>query len=74
MNICEVCTKAVTGPPVRVGACEFPFYIHDECRPAMAEVASSIEAMCAWSASQPDGLLHLGSWTSDHNAVQERTS
>lgn len=62
MNLCEVCARPVTTRAVRVGACEFPFYIHDQCRPAMAAVAGAIEEMCAWSAVQPEGLLDLGSW------------
>jgi len=73
MNLCEVCTRPVGDKAVRVGACEFTFYIHDECHPAMAAVARAIEEMCAWSATQPDGLLNLGSWESAHDETLERT-
>lgn len=60
-------------PPRGSGACEFAFYIHDDCRPAMAAVAATIEEMCAWSATQPDGLVYLGSWESAHDETLERT-
>jgi len=73
MNLCEVCARPVAAKAVRVGACEFAFYIHDECRPAMEAVTGAIEEMCAWSATQPDGLLYLGSWESAHDEPLETT-
>jgi len=73
MNLCEVWARPVAAKAVRVGACEFAFYIHDDCRPAMAAVAATIEEMCAWSATPPDGLLYLGSWESAHDETLERT-
>jgi len=42
----------VAAKAVRVGACEFGVYIHDECGPALAVVAATIEEMCTWSATQ----------------------
>ena len=53
--------------PVRVGACEFPFYVHDGCMEAMGPLAEEIAVMCAAAAPevQPEGLLWLGSWDSD---------
>jgi hypothetical protein len=74
MNLSEVCPRPSSTEPLRVDAGEFPFSIHDDCRSWMSAFASSIEAMCAWPASQPDRLLNLGSWSSARNAAQERTS
>ena len=73
MNLSEVCTQPSSTDPLRVDGGEFPYFIHDDCRTSTSAFASSIEAMCAWPASQPDGLLNLGSWPSAPNAAQERT-
>ena len=53
--------------PVRVGACEFPFHVHDGCMEAMGPLAEEIAVMCAAAApeEQPEGLLWLGSWDSE---------
>lgn len=62
--LCEVCSQPM--PPgssvLRVGACEFPFYVHDECRDLLGPIAEEIAVMCASAEEQPDGLLWLGSW------------
>ena len=64
--VCEVCAQAMPAEaqPVRVGACEFPFHVHEECLSAMGPVAEEITQMCAAAApeEQPEGLLWLGSW------------
>lgn len=62
--LCEVCAKPMPAGsrPRRVGACEFPFNVHDECVEQMGPIAAEVEEMCAWSADQPEGLLYLGSW------------
>ncbi len=64
--LCEVCSQPMpaVSQPVRVGACEFPFHVHDECLPAMGSLAEEITLMCAAAApeEQPEGLLWLGSW------------
>lgn len=64
--VCEVCAQPMpTGAkPVRVGACEFPFHVHDACFEAMGPLAEEITLMCAAAApeEQPEGLLWLGSW------------
>lgn len=65
MRTCDACGLAL--PPnavaLRVGACEFPFYLHEDCRNAMAPISGAIEEMCRWSEDQPEGLLYLGSWS-----------
>ena len=67
--VCEVCAQPMPGgaKAVRVGACEFPFYVHDGCMEAMGPLAEEIAVMCAAAAPevQPEGLLWLGSWDSD---------
>ena len=64
--VCEVCTQPMPAGarPVRVGACEFPFHVHEDCLAAMGPVAEEVTQMCAASApeEQPEGLLWLGSW------------
>ena len=76
--VCEVCAKPMPADtkPVRVGACEFPFHVHDECLSAMGPLAEEISLMCAAAApeEQPEGLLWLGSWeplaTAEPDAVE----
>lgn len=75
--MCEVCARPMPAGtrPVRVGACEFPFHVHDECFPAMGPLADEVTLMCASAAreEQPDGLLWLGSWeplATDAEAVE----
>ncbi len=67
--VCEVCAQPMPAgaKPVRVGACEFPFHVHDACMVAMGPLAEEIAIMCAAAApeEQPEGLLWLGSWDSD---------
>jgi hypothetical protein len=64
--VCEVCAQPMPSgtPPVRVGACEFPFHVHDACLEHMGPLAAEITEMCAAAApdEQPEGLLWLGSW------------
>jgi hypothetical protein len=64
--VCEVCAQPMPAGarPVRVGACEFPFHVHEACRDAMGPLAEEITLMCAAAApaEQPEGLLWLGSW------------
>ena len=64
--VCEVCAQPMPGgsKPVRVGACEFPFHVHEACLDAMGPLAEEITLMCAAAApeEQPEGLLWLGSW------------
>jgi hypothetical protein len=62
--VCEVCARPMPegSRPRRVGACEFPFNVHDECIEQMGSIAAEVEEMCAWSKDQPEGLLYLGSW------------
>jgi hypothetical protein len=63
-HLCEVCSQPM--PPgstvLRVGACEFPFYVHDGCRDHLGPLADEIALMCSAAEEQPDGLLWLGSW------------
>ena len=67
--VCEVCAQPMpaSAKPVRVGACEFPFHVHDACLAAMGPLAEEITLMCAAAApeEQPEGLLWLGSWDSE---------
>lgn len=65
--LCEVCTQPVPAGSraLRVGACEFPFHVHDECREQLGPVATEIAAMCSSAEEQPDGLLWLGSWDAE---------
>jgi hypothetical protein len=64
--VCEVCAQPMPdgAPPVRVGACEFPFHVHEDCLAAMGPMAEEVTKMCAAAApeEQPEGLLWLGSW------------
>lgn len=62
--LCEVCSRPMPpGPTVlRVGACEFPFYVHEGCQEHLGPIAEQIAVMCASAEEQPDGLLWLGSW------------
>ncbi len=62
--LCEVCAQPVPAGarPHRVGACEFPFHVHDECVEKMGPVAAEVAQLCAWAEDQPEGLLWLGSW------------
>ncbi|MEX2620834.1 MAG: hypothetical protein WD250_11520 [Egibacteraceae bacterium] len=61
---CEVCGHPVPAeqPALRVGSCEFPFRVHDECRDRMGDIQEFIEDLCRLSDEQPDGLLGLGGW------------
>jgi hypothetical protein len=63
-TLCEVCTQPMPAgaQPLRVGACEFPFNVHEECAERLGPVAAEVAQMCAWADEQPDGLLWLGSW------------
>lgn len=63
-QLCEVCSRPVPADqaPVRVGSCEFPFHVHEECRADLGPVAGFVEELCARSDEQPEGLLNLGSW------------
>ena len=67
--LCEVCAQPMApgSKPKRIGACEFPFNVHDECAEMMGPVAAEVEQLCAWAApeNQPEGLLWLGSWDSE---------
>lgn len=71
---CEVCSKPMPAGsrPRRVGACEFPFNVHDECFEHMGDVAAQVEEMCAWSIDQPEGLLYFGSWEPLEENAPER--
>ncbi|MFN2504403.1 MAG: hypothetical protein ABR540_09250 [Acidimicrobiales bacterium] len=64
--VCEVCAQPMptVAQPVRIGACEFPFHVHQDCLAAMGPLAEEITLMCAAAApeEQPEGLLWLGSW------------
>lgn len=64
--VCEVCAQPMPAEARahRVGACEFPFHVHDECLEHMGPLAEEITVMCAAAApeQQPEGLLWLGSW------------
>ena len=64
--VCEVCAQPMpaVAQPVRIGACEFPFHVHEDCLAAMGPLAEEITLMCAAAApeEQPEGLLWLGSW------------
>lgn len=66
-TLCEVCAKPMPAgaKPRRVGACEFPFHVHDECADQLGPVAAEVEQLCAWASDQPEGLLWLGSWDSE---------
>ncbi len=68
--LCEVCAQPVPAGsrPLRVGACEFPFHVHDTCQEQLGPVASEIARMCSAAEEQPEGLLWLGSWDSESNA------
>lgn len=78
--VCEVCAQPMpsSAKPVRVGACEFPFHVHEACLDAMGPLAEEITLMCAAAApeEQPDGLLWLGSWeaqpTDESEAAEPR--
>ncbi len=78
--VCDVCAQPMpaVAPPVRVGACEFPFHVHEDCLAAMGPLAEEITLMCAASApeEQPEGLLWLGSWeplaTAESDSVERR--
>ena len=65
-TMCDVCAQPMPAgsKPVRVGACEFPFLVHEACLDGMGPLAEEITQMCAASApaEQPEGLLWLGSW------------
>ena len=67
------CTEAVPPRFVKVGAWEFPFATHDESRLSMSAVGSSIERKFGRSAFPSEGLLHLGSGTSERISIEERT-
>lgn len=66
-RVCEVCQEPVSPdqPTVKVGSCEFPFDVHDECRGDMAPVAEFVEELCALSDEQPEGVLNLGEWSDE---------
>ena len=76
--VCEVCAQPMPAgaQPVRVGACEFPFHVHEDCLAAMGPLAEEVTQMCAAAApeEQPEGLLWLGSWeplsTAESDAVE----
>lgn len=72
-RLCEVCSKPVSpgATAVKVGACEFPFWLHEECAPQISSVAGFIEEACALAETQPDGLLWMGSWDSADPGVRE---
>ncbi len=61
--LCEVCAQPMpTGSqPLRVGAREFPFHVHDACREQLGPLAAEITQMCSAAEEQPEGLLWLGS-------------
>ncbi|MDQ4131828.1 MAG: hypothetical protein M3179_01175 [Actinomycetota bacterium] len=73
--VCEVCAQPMPAEaqPVRVGACEFPFHVHEDCLPAMGPLVEEITLMCAAAApeEQPEGLLWLGSWEPLANAESD---
>lgn len=73
--VCEVCAQPMPAgaKPVRVGACEFPFHVHDACLEQMGPLAAEITQMCAAAApeQQPEGLLWLGSWDSEPSETAE---
>ncbi len=64
--LCEVCAQPVPAgsKPLRVGACEFPFHVHDACAERLGPLATEIAQMCSAAEEQPEGLLWLGSWES----------
>ena len=64
--LCEVCTRPMPSGarPLRVGACEFPFHVHDACREQLGPLATEIAQMCSAADEQPEGLLWLRSWES----------
>ncbi len=73
--VCEVCAQPLpaVAQPVRVGACEFPFHVHEDCLAAMGPLVDEITLMCAAAApeEQPEGLLWLGSWEPLANAESD---
>ena len=75
VTVCEVCAQPMPAgaKPVRVGACEFPFHVHEGCLDAMGPLAEEITLMCAAAApeEQPEGLLWLGSWDSEQPPADE---
>lgn len=62
--LCEVCAQPMpsAAPPLRVGACEFPFHVHDACLEHLGPLAAEITEICSAAELQPEGLLWLGSW------------
>lgn len=65
--LCDACGQPVPAgsKPLRVGACEFPFYVHDACREQLGPLAGEIAQMCSAAEEQPEGLLWLGSWDAE---------
>jgi hypothetical protein len=61
--LCEVCAQPVASGAraLLVGACEFPFYVHDGCQQQFGPLAVGITRMCSAAEVQPEGLLWLGS-------------
>lgn len=62
--LCDVCSQPVPSDarPLRIGACEFPFHVHDACQEHLGPFAAEITQMCSAAEVQPEGLLWLGSW------------
>lgn len=64
--LCEVCARPMPrgSKPLRVGACEFPFHVHEGCQEHLGPLAAEIAQICSAADEQPEGLLWLGSWDS----------
>lgn len=65
--VCEVCAQPMPSgsKALRVGACEFPFHVHEACQEHLGPLAAEITLMCSAAEEQPDGLLWLGSWDAE---------
>lgn len=62
--LCEMCAQPMPSGarPLLLGACQFPFHVHDACQEHLAPLAAEITQMCSAAEEQPEGLLWLGSW------------
>ena len=73
--LCDVCAQPMPSHarPLRVGACEFPFHVHDACQEDLGPLAAEITQMCSAAEEQPDGLLWLGSWDPEAVPTESET-
>jgi hypothetical protein len=65
--VCEVCSQPMPAgsKALRVGACEFPFHVHEACQEHLGPMATELAKLCEAAEVQPDGLLWLGSWDAE---------